>query len=90
MNRYEKDEINQLPNKYRPLGAWGYFGYQILFSLPLIGFIALLVCAFSSTNINRRSFARSFFCIYVIVIVILVIVLVAAGGFAALSGIFNK
>lgn len=70
MNRYEKDEIQRLPAKYRPMGAWSYFGYQILFALPVIGWIALLVCALSSSNIVRRSFARSYFCVLIIGLII--------------------
>ena len=89
MNNIELDEINRLPEKYRPMGAWSYFGYQILFSIPLIGFIALLVCAFSDTNINRRSFARSYFCVLIIAIIIAVILVVALGGCAAIAGAFN-
>ncbi|MDE7167254.1 MAG: ABC transporter permease [Clostridia bacterium] len=89
MNNIELDEINRLPTKYRPMGAWSYFGYQILFSIPLIGFIALLVCAFSDTNINRRSFARSYFCVLIIAIIIAVILVVALGGCAAIAGVFN-
>lgn len=86
MNNREKEEINCLPEKYRPLGAWAYFGYQILFALPLVGFICLIVFAFSDNNINRRSFARSFFCVYVIVAIVAVVVLIAVGGFAAIAG----
>ena len=89
MNNIELDEINRLPAKYRPMGAWSYFGYQILFSIPLIGFIVLLVCAFSDTNINRRSFARSYFCVLIIAIIIAVILVVALGGCAAIAGVFN-
>ena len=59
MNKYEKQDIQELPSEYRPLGAWGYYGYKLLFSLPIIGFIALIVCALGNSNINRRSFARS-------------------------------
>ena len=51
-----------LPREYRPLSPWAYFGYSILFSIPLIGFILLLVFSFDSTNINRRNYARSYFC----------------------------
>ena len=69
MNRYEKDEIRSLPDKYKPLGAWAYFGYQILFSIPLVGFICLLIFSFSDSNINRRSFARSYFCGLIIALI---------------------
>ena len=88
MNRYEKDEIQRLPAKYRPMGAWSYFGYQILFALPVIGWIALLVCALSSSNIVRRSFARSYFCVLIIGIIIAVIAVIlivtVGGGFDAI------
>lgn len=88
MKYYEREEIKDLPDKYRPLGAWSYFGYQLLFMIPLIGFICLVIFALSDSNINRRSFARSYFCVYVIVITIIVIIVVAGG--AAIAGIINS
>lgn len=85
MNRREKDEIDRLPEKYRPIGAWGYFGYTILFSLPIIGQICLLIFALSGSNINRRSFARMYFCGFflalIIVVIALIIILVMSGAF---------
>lgn len=51
-----------MEEKYRPLSPWAYFGYSLLFGLPIIGFVFLLVFSFNSRNINRRNFARSFFC----------------------------
>ena len=52
-----------LPYEYKPISMWGYFGYEILFSIPFIGFILLLVFSFGGTkNINLRNFARSYFC----------------------------
>ena len=83
MNAIEKNEIIQLPEKYRPLSAWAYFGYSILFSIPIVGLVCLIVFALSSTNINRRSYARSFFCLYIIWGV-LILILSVTGGFAAL------
>ena len=80
MNSIERDEIRNLPEKYRPLGAWAYFGYSLLFSIPLVGFICLIVFSFNNSNINRRSYARSFFCGYVIVAVLIGIVLLIAGA----------
>ncbi|MDE6597543.1 MAG: ABC transporter permease [Clostridia bacterium] len=80
MTNIEKEEINRLPAKYRPLGAWAYFGYQLLFSIPLVGLICIIVFACSGDNINRRSYARSFFCVYIIVGIVLIIVLVVGGG----------
>ena len=68
----------QLPEKYRPLSAWAYFGYSILFSIPLVGFIFLIVFSFSDANINRRNYARSYF-IILLLAVILVIILALTG-----------
>ena len=70
MNQIERDEIRGLPDKYRPLTAWSYFGYSLLFILPLVGFICLIIFSCDSSNINRRSFARSYFCKYILAIII--------------------
>ena len=80
MTREEKKEIEALPEKYRPVGAWGYFGYSILFALPIIGWIFLIVFAISGKNVNRRSYARSFFCGFILVAIVLVIVLIVGGA----------
>lgn len=62
-----------VPEQYKPISAWGYVGYQILFSIPLVGFILLIVFSVSDTNINRRNFARSYFCVLLLSILIMVI-----------------
>ena len=67
--------IDELPEEYRPLSMWQYFLYQILFSIPIIGFIFLSIIAFGGgKNINLRNFARSYFCSLIIIIVLIVIV----------------
>lgn len=91
MSKYEKQEIENLPYKYRPLSAWAYFGYQLLFAIPLVGFICLIVFACTDSNINRRSFARSYFCgVIIVAIVVAVILLIAVVGFGGLSSILDK
>lgn len=62
-----------IPINYKPLSAWAYFGYQLLFAIPLIGFILLIIFSFDNANINRRNYARSFFCSYLIALIILII-----------------
>lgn len=79
MKKYEKEEIAKLPSKYKPVGAWKYFGYNILFAIPVIGWICLIVFACSGKNIVRRSYARSYFCVFFIVLLIVGI------GFAVLE-----
>jgi len=50
------------PRQYNPLSAWEYFGLSILYAIPIVGLIFLIIHTFSSSNINRRSFARSYWC----------------------------
>lgn len=68
-----------IPPYYRPLSPWAYFGYNILFAIPLIGWIFLIIFAFDNSNINRKNYARSFFVVYLLIIIIVVIF--AAVGF---------
>ena len=89
--QYQQAQYQQAPYQqfdprfdYTPISMWGYFGYQILFSIPIVGFICVLIFAFSAHNINLRNFARSYFCFLIIVLVILGIV-IASGAFAAVS-----
>lgn len=70
---------NNVPSEYKPISMWGYFGYELLFGIPVIGFIILLVFAFGgSGNINVKNFARSKFC-YVILLFVIFVVLAAIG-----------
>jgi len=63
-----------LPSQFRVLSPWAYFGLQILYGIPVVGFIFLLIHTFSAGNLNRRSFARSYWCGLLIV-----------GGFALIA-----
>lgn len=71
------------PAQFRPLSPWAYFGYTVLFNIPLVGLICLIVFSISDSNINRRNFARSYWCVYVL-LAILIAVLLASGVFATL------
>lgn len=83
-NAYRPMTEEDLPEEYRPLGAWAYFGLQLLFAIPIVGFIFLIVFSFNGSNVNRRSFARSYWCAYLIfgiaLLVYLIIALAAAGA----------
>ncbi len=70
-----------VPEENRPISAWGYIGYNILFAIPIIGFIAVIILSFNK-NINVRNRARSFWCallIWIVVGIILIIVGVDSG-----------
>lgn len=74
-----------IPEEYKPISAWGYFGYNLLFGIPLVGFIFLCVFALGGTNnINLKNYSRSFFCAFLIglIITIIICVLAAVFGFA--------
>ena len=89
MNNYNQQPTGQ----YAPLSPWAYFGLQILFSIPVIGFIFLIVFSISSGNINRRNFARSYWCVLVVVLIIVgVVLLISAvtGGLATLASKLNS
>lgn len=68
----EYDSIN-IPPEFRPLGAWAYFAYSILFSIPILGLILLIVFSFSDSNINRRNYARSYFIVFAFVIILFLV-----------------
>lgn len=65
-----------IPPAYRPIGAWAYYGLQLLFSIPFVGFICLIVFSFDDSNINRRNFARSYWCALLIQVILIVLVVV--------------
>ena len=56
----QPNPANYVPSEYKPISVWGYLGYEILFSIPLVGFIMMLVLAFAPQNVNVKNFARSF------------------------------
>lgn len=79
-----------IPEEYRPISMWGYFGYQILFAIPLIGWIMLLVFAFGGTkNINLRNFARSYFCMLIIMVLLIIIFAIAGIGIYGMRGVMS-
>ena len=59
-----------IPENYEPISMWGYFGYEFLFAIPLVGWILCVSFALMAHNHNLRNFARSQFCFLIIYIVI--------------------
>lgn len=79
--------VQNIPMQYQPISMWGYFGYEILFAIPIIGWIILLIFALGGTsNINVRNFARSYFCLLIIIVILFVIIAgVGVGTYSTLS-----
>lgn len=93
MKKREEIEYDRLDPRYKPVSAWGYLGYKILFAIPVIGWFFLIVFACSGKNFNRRSFARSYFCVLLIGIIfcgIAVLILWAAGAFPYIAALWEQ
>lgn len=65
----EKNSVNysinedNLPEEYKPISMWGYIGYDIVFMIPIVGWILIFVFAFGKgENVNVRNLARSRIC----------------------------
>lgn len=86
------DNVNpNIPEEYKPISMWGYFGYEILFSIPVVGFICLIIFALGSKNVNKKNFARSYFCytiICVVVITVLFAIFMATGAIESITSNF--
>ena len=60
------------------MSAWAYFGLQLLFAVPIVGFIFLIVFSCNGSNINRRNFARSYWCGLLVAAIIIVVAVILA------------
>ena len=45
---------DHIPHEYRPISMWGYFGYTILFCIPILGLILALVWSLGAGNVNLK------------------------------------
>lgn len=80
--------INQIPEEYKPISMWGYFGYNILFSLPIVGLIVLIIFSLGGTrNVNLKNYARSFFCYLIIILILIGIFVLVYGGKTAIDSL---
>ena len=88
---YANNSVNNIPYEYKPIGAWGYIGYNLLFAIPLVGLIMLFVFGFGGTgNINVKNYARSFLLLYLITIIFTILwFLFLAGIFGLTASEFN-
>ena len=68
MNDFEQQH---LPEEYKPLSPWKYFGLEILYSIPLVGLIFAICHALSSKNVNKKNFARALFCALLVAVILL-------------------
>ncbi len=76
---YNSNMQNNMSEDCKPISAWGYVGYQLLFAIPIVGFICILVFGLGgATNQNLKNFARSYMCIWLIALILFVIGFICA------------
>ena len=75
-------------DQFRPLSAWAYVGYSILFIIPIIGWIFLIILSANSNNINRCNFARSYWCF--LFLAVLIVSISAFGGYTLFSNLSSE
>ena len=76
MDNYDFEElerpVQQIPKEYKPIGMWGYFGFNILFDIPILGFFIALILALVARNRNVKNFAKSYFCTLILTIILII------------------
>ena len=80
----------QVSGNLRPLGAWEYFGYSLLFSIPIVGFILVICFSCSDANINRRNYARSYLCMFVLSIILIILLSLTGALFSVTNNILRN
>jgi len=76
--------VYRIPPENEPLSAWSYFWLKVLFCVPIVGFIFLMIFTFHGGNLNRRSFARSYWCGLLVTLIIVSIFIILGIAFAGL------
>ena len=75
----------EVREKYRPLSPWAYWGYSLLFAIPVVGLICAIIFCFAGENVNRKNYARGMLISLVLTFIFLFIIILSQGLF-----IFNK
>lgn len=82
--------VTNIPPEYQPITMWGYFGYELLFAIPIVGFIILLVFSFGGTqNKNLKNFARSYFCFLIVVVAIIAVICLFTAIYAGSHPVYS-
>ena len=92
MNEYTNPVITEssLPDNLKPLSPWKYFLWTLLYTVPLIGFIFLIINSFTDKNVNLRNFTRSYWIAILFAIVISVVLIATVVSFGFSSGAFEE
>ena len=66
--------------EYKPITAWGYIGYQLLFCIPVVGLLLVIGYSLGARNKNLRNFARAEIVILTIEVILIAISAVLGAG----------
>ena len=69
----------------KPISAWGYVGYNILWAIPVLGWLIWLCTALFSGNQNKKSYARSYFCAFLLGLLVVIVAVVAVAACYAMG-----
>ena len=69
-----------LPKAYRPLSPWSYFWRSVLYSIPVIGWLFLLIHVFACKSRHGRSFARFHLLAVIVAAIVLAVSSFLLGG----------
>ena len=58
----------------KPISAWGYVGYSFLWAIPVLGWLLWLCAALFAKNPNKKNFARSYVCAFIVALLLVVVV----------------
>lgn len=75
MTEIEKQEIEQLPEKYQPMTRGEYWENRWWFSMPIIGWIIMIKQSLVGKNINLKNYARCRGLLTTVAIIIAIIII---------------
>ncbi len=76
----DQPQAPQDPRQFAPVSTGAFFGYKLLYGIPVIGWILCLVFSFTEKNVNKRNFARA-----TLIGLIISLVITCAIGFAVVK-----
>ena len=67
------DNKNDVIDEEEPISIKKYIFYLIIFSIPILGFIYLIIQAYVNDNINIRNLAKAILIIIISIIIIFIV-----------------
>lgn len=65
--------MDEIRDSHKPISAWGYVGYEILYAIPIVGLVLAIIFSITAKNRNVKNFAKAQLIMLVIGIVLFAI-----------------